>query len=215
MKTISTPLESNKALIKDEEADSMDVHLYRLMIGSLMYLTASRPDIMFDVYACARDSPFDLEAFSNSEYARASLDRKSTTGAEYVAAANCCRQVIKIHTDHNVTDLLRKAFDVSRFNFLVANIGGDSVERAITTDASLVAAQDIDNIIRTQTTAMPNVDIPQGMNTSGSPRRQETMGGALAQTRSERVLGKPNKPPLPEGYTSGSEEGSMEHYRSQ
>ncbi|GKF28190.1 hypothetical protein Tco_0094532 [Tanacetum coccineum] len=37
---------------------------------------------------------------------------------------------------------------------------GDSVERAITTNASLVAAQDSDNIIRTQTTAMPNVDIP-------------------------------------------------------
>ncbi|GJV05358.1 hypothetical protein Tco_1338927 [Tanacetum coccineum] len=49
--------------------------------------------------------------------------------------------------------------------------GGDSVERAITTDVSLVAAQDSDNIIRTQTTAMPNVDIPQGMDTSGGPRQ--------------------------------------------
>ncbi|GJV55311.1 hypothetical protein Tco_1456316 [Tanacetum coccineum] len=47
----------------------------------------------------------------------------STTEAEYVAAANCCGQVIKIHTDHNVADLLTKAFDVSRFNFLVASIG--------------------------------------------------------------------------------------------
>ncbi|GJV82746.1 hypothetical protein Tco_1522644 [Tanacetum coccineum] len=82
------------------------------MISSLMYLIASRPDITFAVYACARfqvtpktshlhvvkrffrylkaqpklglwyprDSPFDLEAFSYSDYARASLDRKSTTG---------------------------------------------------------------------------------------------------------------------------------------
>ncbi|GKB62229.1 putative ribonuclease H-like domain-containing protein [Tanacetum coccineum] len=66
--------------------------------------------------------------------------------------------------------------------------GGDSVERAITTAASLDAAQDSDNIIRTQTTAMPNVDIPQGMDTGGSPRRQDTIGGAPAQTRSERVL---------------------------
>ncbi|GKG08531.1 hypothetical protein Tco_0334363, partial [Tanacetum coccineum] len=32
----------------------MNVHLYRSMIGSLMYLTASRPDIMFAVCACAR-----------------------------------------------------------------------------------------------------------------------------------------------------------------
>ncbi|GJR90789.1 putative ribonuclease H-like domain-containing protein [Tanacetum coccineum] len=160
VKTTSTPIESNKALIKDEEADSVDVHLYRSMIGSLMYLTASRPDIMFAVCACARfqvtpkmshlhavkrifrylkgqpklglwyprDSPFDLEAFSDSDYAGASLDRKSTTG-EYVAAANCCGQVIKIHTDHNVADLLTKAFDVTKFNFLVASI--DKKELAI------------------------------------------------------------------------------------
>ncbi|GJT36553.1 hypothetical protein Tco_0926972, partial [Tanacetum coccineum] len=36
--------------------------------------------------------------------------------------------------------------------------------------------------------AMPNVDIPQGMDTGGSPRRQETIGGTPAKTRSERVL---------------------------
>ncbi|GJX67068.1 hypothetical protein Tco_0302795 [Tanacetum coccineum] len=43
---------------------------------------------------------------------------------------------------------------------------------------------------------------------SQSSRNHE---GALAQTRSERVLEKPNEPPLPEGHTSGSGEGSMEH----
>ncbi|GKB59486.1 putative ribonuclease H-like domain-containing protein [Tanacetum coccineum] len=154
VKTASTPMEPNKALIKDEEADSVDVHLYRSMIGSLMYLTASRPDIMFVVCACARfqvtpkmshlhavkrifrylkgqpklglwyprDSPFDLETFYDSDYAGASLDRKSTTRgcqflgkrlilwqckkqtivansttkAEYVDATNCCGQVLWI-----------------------------------------------------------------------------------------------------------------------
>ncbi|GJY39629.1 putative ribonuclease H-like domain-containing protein [Tanacetum coccineum] len=112
LQTSSTPIETHKALLKDEEAEDVDVHLYRSMIGSLMYLTASRPDIMFAVCACARfqvtpkvshlhavkrifrylkgqpklglwyprDSPFDLEAFSDSDYAGASLDRKSTTG---------------------------------------------------------------------------------------------------------------------------------------
>nr|GEY67949.1 ribonuclease H-like domain-containing protein [Tanacetum cinerariifolium] len=49
------------------------------------------------------------------------------------------------------------------------------------------------------------------MDTCGSPRRQETMGGTPAQTRSERVLKQTNEPPLLEGYTSGSEEGRMEH----
>ncbi|GJX33594.1 putative ribonuclease H-like domain-containing protein, partial [Tanacetum coccineum] len=124
VKTTSTSMEPNKALVKDEEDDSMDVHLYRSIIRSLMYLTTSRPDITFAVCACARfqvtpktshihavkrifrylkgqpklglwypkDSPFDLEAFSDSDYAGASLDRKSTTGAEYVAAANYCGQ---------------------------------------------------------------------------------------------------------------------------
>ncbi|GJV06731.1 putative ribonuclease H-like domain-containing protein [Tanacetum coccineum] len=150
VKTTSTPMEPNKALIKDEEADSMDVHLYRSMIGSLMYLTASRPDIIFVVCAYVWDSPFDLESFLDSDYAGASLDRKSTTEAEYVVPANCCGQnpvfhyktkhieirhhfikdcyekkliqAIKIHTDHNVADLLTKAFDVRRFNFLIASI---------------------------------------------------------------------------------------------
>ncbi|GJX24496.1 putative ribonuclease H-like domain-containing protein [Tanacetum coccineum] len=41
-------------LVKDEEANDVDVHIYRSMIGSLMYLTASRPDIMFAVCACSR-----------------------------------------------------------------------------------------------------------------------------------------------------------------
>ncbi|GJV70503.1 putative ribonuclease H-like domain-containing protein [Tanacetum coccineum] len=82
VKTTSTPMEPNKALIKDEEADSVDVHLNRSMIESLMYLTASRylkgqPKLGLWYL---RDSPFDLEAFSDSDYARASLDRKSTTG---------------------------------------------------------------------------------------------------------------------------------------
>ncbi|GJY11816.1 putative ribonuclease H-like domain-containing protein [Tanacetum coccineum] len=152
VKTATTPIESNKPLVKDEDGVDVDVHVYRSMISSLMYLTASKPDIMFVVCACARfqvtpkashlnavkrifrylkhqpklglwyprDSPFELETFSNSDYGGASLDRKSTTGgcqflgrrliscqcnrktivansttqAEYVAAANCCGQVL-------------------------------------------------------------------------------------------------------------------------
>ncbi|GKE26744.1 putative ribonuclease H-like domain-containing protein, partial [Tanacetum coccineum] len=54
VKTVSTPIETHKPLVKDEEATDVDVHLYKSMIGSLMYLTASRPDIMFAVCACSR-----------------------------------------------------------------------------------------------------------------------------------------------------------------
>ncbi|GJU53736.1 putative ribonuclease H-like domain-containing protein [Tanacetum coccineum] len=70
-------LSSKKTLVKDEDGVEVDVHEYRSMIGSLMYLTASRPDIMFAVCACARDSPFELEAFSDSDYAGASLNRNN------------------------------------------------------------------------------------------------------------------------------------------
>ncbi|GJZ97392.1 retrovirus-related pol polyprotein from transposon TNT 1-94 [Tanacetum coccineum] len=111
VKTASTPMETQKPLLKDEDAEEVDVHFYRSMIGSLMYLTSSRPDIMFEVCACARyqvnpkvshlhamkrtfrylkgqpklglwyltDSPFNLVAYTDSDYAGASLDRKSTT----------------------------------------------------------------------------------------------------------------------------------------
>ncbi|GJR87505.1 putative ribonuclease H-like domain-containing protein [Tanacetum coccineum] len=237
VKTASTPIETQKPLLKDEDGEEVDVHMYRSMIGSLMYLTSSRPDSMFAVCACARyqvnpkvshlhavkmifrylkgqaklglwypkDSPFDLVAYTDSDYAGASLDRKSTTGgcqflgcrliswqckkqtvvanstieAEYVAASSCCGQVlwiqnqlldygynfmhtkffidnnsticiiknpvfhsktkhieirhhfirdcnenkliqmVKIHTDKNVADLLTKAFDI--VDFLNAN----------------------------------------------------------------------------------------------
>nr|GEU33375.1 ribonuclease H-like domain-containing protein [Tanacetum cinerariifolium] len=108
----STPIETQKPLVKDEEAAAVDVYLYRSMIGSLMYLIASRPDIMFIVCACSRfqvapklshlyavkrifrylkgqlklglwyprGSLFDVEAYSDSDYTGANLDKKSTTG---------------------------------------------------------------------------------------------------------------------------------------
>ncbi|GJT54982.1 hypothetical protein Tco_0990036 [Tanacetum coccineum] len=309
IKTTSTSIKTNKALLKDEEAKEVDVHLYRSMIGSLMCLTASRPDIMFAVCACARfqvipkvshlhaikrifrylkgqpklglwyprDSPFNLEAFSDSDYAGASLDRKSTTGGcqflakrliswqckkqtvvansttekEYVATANCCRQVlwiqnqmldygfnfmntkiyidnesticivknpvfhsktkhikirhhfirdsyekkliqvIKIHTDHNVVDLLTKDFNVSRKSKRTNEISKssgpiplvtdetvikeweDRMQRAATTASSLEAEQDSGNINRTQSMATLNESFPQGADSVNTLRSGE------------------------------------------
>nr|GEZ48849.1 hypothetical protein [Tanacetum cinerariifolium] len=104
--------EDGESLGKDGTVKDVDLHLYRSMIGSLMYLTASRPDIMFVVCASARhhvtpkechlhavkrifrylkghpklglwypkESPFDLVAYSDSDYSGATQDRKSTTG---------------------------------------------------------------------------------------------------------------------------------------
>ncbi|GKB89190.1 putative ribonuclease H-like domain-containing protein [Tanacetum coccineum] len=95
---------SVKTLVKDEEASDVDVHLYRSMIGSLMYLTASRSDIMFAV--CAGSKVVQgysqrlpilsaVKRILDSDYAGANLDRKSTTG-DYVADSNCCGQVMWI-----------------------------------------------------------------------------------------------------------------------
>ncbi|KAI3672949.1 hypothetical protein L6452_39053 [Arctium lappa] len=53
-KPASTPMETHKQITADLEGEDMDVHHYRSMIGSFMYLTASRPDIMFPVCVCAR-----------------------------------------------------------------------------------------------------------------------------------------------------------------
>nr|GFA98229.1 hypothetical protein [Tanacetum cinerariifolium] len=86
--TASTPMETQKPLLKDEDGKEMDVHMYRSMVGSLMYLTSSRPDIMFAVLKrstkikplVSKDSPFDLVAYIDSDYAGVSLDRKSTAG---------------------------------------------------------------------------------------------------------------------------------------
>ncbi|GJX74706.1 putative ribonuclease H-like domain-containing protein [Tanacetum coccineum] len=85
VKTANTLIETQKLLTKDEEAADVDVYLYRSMIGSLMYLTASRPDIMFAVCACSRFHVTPKTSHLNdvkrifSDYAGANLERKSTT----------------------------------------------------------------------------------------------------------------------------------------
>nr|GEU46942.1 hypothetical protein [Tanacetum cinerariifolium] len=53
-KSASTPIDTKKPLLKDPDGEDVDVHTYISMIGSFMYLTSSRPDIMFAVCACAR-----------------------------------------------------------------------------------------------------------------------------------------------------------------
>nr|GEY03896.1 hypothetical protein [Tanacetum cinerariifolium] len=52
-KSASTLIDAEKPLLKDSDGKDVDVHTYRSMIGSLMYLASSRPDIMFAVCACA------------------------------------------------------------------------------------------------------------------------------------------------------------------
>nr|GEW76197.1 putative ribonuclease H-like domain-containing protein [Tanacetum cinerariifolium] len=76
-KTASTPMETQKPLLKDEDNEEVDVHMYRSRIGLLMYLTSLRPDIMF---ACKKQS----------------VVANSIIEAEYVAASSCYGQVLWI-----------------------------------------------------------------------------------------------------------------------
>nr|GEY69834.1 uncharacterized mitochondrial protein AtMg00810-like [Tanacetum cinerariifolium] len=168
-KLSSTPFEPQKIREMNVLDEHTSVHLYRSMIRCLMYLTATRPDIMFAVCAAARhqvtpktsnllsvkrifkyltaypklglwylrDSPFDLKAFSDSDYAGANGDRKSTTGGcQFLGRRDANEkkliQVLKIPTEHNVADLLTKSFDVTRFDYLVVNIDLLKVCRALT-----------------------------------------------------------------------------------
>ncbi|XP_022014917.1 uncharacterized mitochondrial protein AtMg00810-like [Helianthus annuus] len=110
-KPANTPMAEIPVLTEDLEGEAIDETLYRSMIGSLMYLTSSRPDIMFNVCQCARyqaapklshlnavkrifrylkdrlqlgllyrrESPFDLCAFSDSNFGGTGRDMKSTS----------------------------------------------------------------------------------------------------------------------------------------
>ncbi|GJX01560.1 putative ribonuclease H-like domain-containing protein [Tanacetum coccineum] len=65
VKSASTPVDLEKPLVKDGDANDVDVHLSRSMIESLIYLTT--------------DSPFELVSYTDSDYAEATQDRNSTT----------------------------------------------------------------------------------------------------------------------------------------
>ncbi|GJY23346.1 putative ribonuclease H-like domain-containing protein [Tanacetum coccineum] len=124
VKTASTPMETHKPLLKDVDGEDVDEHLNRSMIGSLMYLTSSRPDIMFSVCACVR---YQVNPKASHLYAVKRIFRylkvknpvfhSKTQHIEikhhFIRDSNEKKliQMIKIHTDQNVEDLLTKSFD--------------------------------------------------------------------------------------------------------
>nr|GFC87986.1 uncharacterized mitochondrial protein AtMg00810-like [Tanacetum cinerariifolium] len=75
VRSSNTPMDKDNPWGKDRTRKDVDLHLYRSMIGSLMYLTVTRPDIMFAVWiSYPKASPFDLVAYSDSDYGGASQD---------------------------------------------------------------------------------------------------------------------------------------------
>ncbi|GJV63993.1 hypothetical protein Tco_1474821 [Tanacetum coccineum] len=154
LKIASTPIETSKPMLKDAEAKDVDVHLYRSMIGSLMYLTSLRPDIMFVVCAseyvaatsCCRQVLWIQNQMLDYGYnfmnTKIFIDNESTICIvknpvfhsktkhieirhHFIRDSNEKKtyQMIQDYTDQNVADLLTKAFDVGRFQYLIASIG--------------------------------------------------------------------------------------------
>ncbi|GJX34289.1 putative ribonuclease H-like domain-containing protein [Tanacetum coccineum] len=222
-KDISTPIETNK-LWTYIKMVRMLISIYT--VKSIFRYLKGRPNLGLWY---PKDSPFILEAFSDSDYAGASLDRKSTKqgGCQFLGSSAIyvvknpvyhsktkhieirhhfirdsyekrLIEMVKIYIDNNVADVLTKAFDGRLMMYKCSGLytstnwievgsvphdlradedvhtkGDDSVERAITTIASLDAVQDSDNIIWTQTTTMPNVNIPQGMDIDSYASREK------------------------------------------
>ncbi|GJR75722.1 putative ribonuclease H-like domain-containing protein [Tanacetum coccineum] len=176
VKSASTLVDLEKPLVKDGDADDVNVHLYRSMIRSLMYLIVSRPDIMFGVCACARfqvtpktlhllavkrifrylkgkptlyhwyskDSSFELVAYTDSDYAGATEDRKSTTGGYLLTKGFDAGRHVKRGRDTKIPQ--SSAPPVKVGDEAVHKELGDRMEKDVTTDSSLVEEQDSGNI---------------------------------------------------------------------
>ncbi|GJV22379.1 putative ribonuclease H-like domain-containing protein [Tanacetum coccineum] len=166
LETTTTPMKSLRPNRKDKLILQLMYINTQIMIGSLIQedFQVSKVQPKLGLWY-PKDSPFQLEAYSDSDYAGSHCKKQtivatSSTEAEYVAAASCCAQsticivknpvfhqrtkhieirhhfirdaneknliqVLKIHTNDNVADLLTKAFDGPRFEYLVVHIGMD------------------------------------------------------------------------------------------
>ncbi|GKC29128.1 hypothetical protein Tco_1036422 [Tanacetum coccineum] len=154
------------------------------------------------------DSLFDLEAFSDSDYARASLDKKSTTGDgisdEFGVKTGSC----KVNAARQDLVLLGKKGNAD-FHQIVDFLNASTIRRA---------KRGRDTEIHQSSGPLKKVgdeavytgeDDRVGLGSGSGPRRQETtLGGADAQTRFETTSKKSHDPPLSEGgHTPGSDEG--------
>nr|GEV60788.1 hypothetical protein [Tanacetum cinerariifolium] len=104
---VDTPMVEKFKLDEDKEGKAVDSSHYHGMIGTLLYLTASRPDLQFVIRMCARyqaqptekhDSSVALTAFADADHAGFQDTRRNTSGsvtkAEYIALSGCCAQIL-------------------------------------------------------------------------------------------------------------------------
>ncbi|WJX61599.1 hypothetical protein P8452_46671 [Trifolium repens] len=109
-KIMSTPMHPTSSLSKEEIGSKMDQKLYRGMIGSLLYLTASRPDILYSVCLCARF--------------------QSDPREPHLTAVKRIFRYLKGTT--NLGLLYKKSLDSKLVGFCDADYAGDKIERKST-----------------------------------------------------------------------------------
>ncbi|GJU01522.1 putative ribonuclease H-like domain-containing protein [Tanacetum coccineum] len=213
VKTASTPMETHKPLLKDADGEDIDECMYRSMIGSLMYLTSSRPDIMFTVCVCARfqvnpkvlhlhavkrifrylkgqpklglwypkDSPFDLVAYTDSDYAGASLDKKSTTGGIGVNAGDSKLMLLGINL------LLLGKDNAVRHNLQllvnVKTVNGEQQKKIIITEATVRRDLQLEDANGGSLTLLSEAYISETDTAIGDDRRAKLV--AVFETRTE------------------------------
>nr|GEX68555.1 hypothetical protein [Tanacetum cinerariifolium] len=189
VKNASTPMETQKSLLKDEDGEEVDVHMYRSMISSLMYLTSLRPDIMFAVCAYARYQVNRKEKtfwkgytfISNNDGASS---KKMGEGTDNPTDPQYTPNIIQPSTSlplrkQKPRKTKRKDTQVPQLSVPTESVTDEAINEKI--DDRLV---------------IPNELGSQGISSGGRPKCQEAMRNAVAQTRSERVSKISNDPLL-------------------
>nr|GEX55514.1 DNA-directed DNA polymerase [Tanacetum cinerariifolium] len=149
---------NSKPLLKDEDGEEVNVHMYRSMICSLMYLTFSRPDIMFAMCACARyqvNPKLWSTAMAKTINGEARLHAK-VDGKKIIVIESSVRRDLRLADEED--EAVHKEL-------------GDRLVRVATTASSLETKQNSGNITRTQSKATPNEPSSQGTDSCGGPRK--------------------------------------------
>nr|GEV20554.1 hypothetical protein [Tanacetum cinerariifolium] len=129
---VDTPMVEKSKLDEDKEGKAVDPSHYRGMIDTLIYLTASRPDLQFAIYMYARyqarpiekhDSSVALTAFTDADYAGCPDTRRSTSGSVQYPVENEVIKLYFVNTEYQLADLFTKALGRDRIEFPINKLG--------------------------------------------------------------------------------------------
>nr|GEU30885.1 hypothetical protein [Tanacetum cinerariifolium] len=198
LQTASTLMDQEKAFLKDSDGDDVDVHLYKYMIRSLMYLTSSRPDIMFGLNETIDGQDKTITEASVMRH----LKLADADGISTLPTAKNFEQLALMRVKSNVPSSVADEAITKEMH--------DGLGRATTTASSLEAEQGSGNISKTQTKATPSRPISLRTSSEGSLGCHVTIRDSHVQARPERLSNLPNEPPLGEVNTPRSREGNIQ-----